>query len=131
MYRHASTGRGRETNKNILTTKILTHNHEAKRRQYELRYLYCKGPRLPTQHQYDTYICIIRCVPDLIIVQIFRTVSKIENGISSIQSVEKAAIKWMNAKLKDVRFVDDAVLMIAISGQSESLPGPVQFNGRC
>ena len=78
-----------------------------------------KGPT-STQNISKSLTCKLSdSFPNLIVVQVFRTVSKIENGISSTQSAEKAMIKGMEAKVKDVRFVDDAVLMIAISGQSQ------------
>lgn len=53
------------------------------------------------------------------LVQITRIEFKIENGVSSTQNVEYANIRTHSGKVKDLKFVDDEKLMLAISGKSK------------
>ena len=51
------------------------------------------------------------------LVRIFRIVLEIENGMSSTKSVEVAVIKTAGWEVKDVKFVDDDEIMLAVSAK--------------
>ena len=49
------------------------------------------------------------------IVRIYRVVLKIENGISSKEYVETAWIRTAGWEVKDIKFIDDEEVVLAVS----------------
>ena len=49
------------------------------------------------------------------LVRIYKILLEIKNGISSTKSVEGAVIKTIGWEVRDVKFIDDNELMLAVS----------------
>ena len=58
--------------------------------------------------------------------RIYRIVLGVKNGISSAKSVEGAVIKTAGWDVKDVKFVDDDELMLAVSAKCKPPDGSVR-----
>ena len=57
------------------------------------------------------------------LVHIYKILLEIKNGISSTQSVEGAVIKTAGWEVRDVKFVDDNELMLAVSTKCKPADG--------
>lgn len=55
--------------------------------------------------------------------RIYRVVLEIKNGMSSTKSVEGAEIKTAGWEVRDVKFVDDDELVLAVSAQCKLADG--------
>lgn len=59
------------------------------------------------------------------LVRIYRIVLEIKNGMSSTKSVEGAVIKTASWEFRDVKFVDDDELVLAVSAECKPADGIV------
>lgn len=59
------------------------------------------------------------------LVRIYRILLRIKNGMSSTKSVEGAVIKTAGWEIRDVKFVDDDELMLAVSAKCKHADGIV------
>ena len=59
------------------------------------------------------------------LVHIYRVLMGIKNGVSSTKSVEGAVIKTAGWEVRDVRFVDDDEMMLAVSAKCKPADGIV------
>lgn len=59
------------------------------------------------------------------LVRIYRIVLEIKNGMSSTKSVEGAVIKTASWEFRDVKFVDDDELVLAVSAKCKPADGIV------
>ena len=61
----------------------------------------------------------------LSLVHIYKILLEIKNGISSTKSVEGAVIKTTGWEVRDVKFIDDNELMLAVSTKCKPADGIV------
>lgn len=56
---------------------------------------------------------------------IYRLVLEIKNGMSTTKSVERATIKTAGWEVRDVKFIDDEELVLAVSAKRKPAEGVV------
>jgi hypothetical protein len=77
------------------------------------------------QKAFQTLVCklpnIIASITKYILVQVLRLGLFIENGISRVQNVDSALVQLSNGRIKDVKFMDDKILLVLWESNGERL----------